>query len=246
MSRRGRTSTRRDSYSRHLHRPLNCLAFILPLLAFFHVGSYYYNSSALFAPRDIGRVLRYFGATAVYLPALLVILVLICQHVFRRDRLQVQPKVLAGMLGESIVAAIPLIILCLVSGRFIAHAAGSSQATGNVLQAILRSVGAGLYEEFIFRLVLISLFVVIFVDIFELQREPVMLAAVIVSAVCFSLYHFSLDELSHWSSLPWGLLVFRALAGVYLGGLFVLRGLGVAVGAHVVFDIYSNIAVVYW
>jgi len=244
MSSRDRTSPRRDSYRQHVHRPLNCLAFILPLLAFFHVGSYYYGS-ALFAPRDIGRVLRYFGATAAYLPAMLVILVLICQHAFRRDRWQVQPKVLAGMLGESIIAAVPLIILCLVSGRFIAQAAGSPQATGHVLQAILRSVGAGLYEEFIFRLVLISLFVVVFVDIFELQREPVLLAAVFVSALSFSLYHFSLNQLVNFPSLPWDLLIFRAIAGVYLGSLFVLRGLGVAVGAHVLFDIYSNVVVGY-
>ena len=72
---RGSSSRRRDSYTWQTHRPLNCLVFVLPLLLFFHIGTAHYGTSLL-APRDLGRLLRYCGATAAYLPALLILAVL--------------------------------------------------------------------------------------------------------------------------------------------------------------------------
>ena len=42
-------------------------------------GKAYYGSTLL-APQHLERVLRYFGATTAYLPALLIVAVLILQH----------------------------------------------------------------------------------------------------------------------------------------------------------------------
>ena len=66
----------------------------------------------------------------------------------------------------------------------------------------------------------------IFVDVFGLKKGWVAVGTVIVTAVLFAMYHVGGD------------FVFRTLAGVYLGGLFLLRGFGVAVGTHVMWNIY--------
>lgn len=232
---------RKDAYRDHTLRPLNCLLFVLPMLVVFQFGSAMYGSNLL-APRDLYKLLRYFGATAAYLPAMFVAVVLLAQHVLRKDPWELQPKVLAGMLGESIIWMVPLIVMAQLSGRLVAHQAlkpGSSME--GLFQQVLLAFGAGIYEEFIFRLVFISLVMMIFVDVFMLKRDPTAVAAILIAAIAFSLYHFSPGELSG-GAIPWGGLIFRWLAGVYLGGLYVFRGYGIAVGAHVCYDIYAAVA----
>jgi len=228
------SARRRDTYAHLTHRPLNCLAMILPLLVFFHVGTAYYGSRLL-APRDIDRVLRYFGATTAYLPAVLVVTVLLVQHVAHRDPWKVHPHALAGMVAESILWTVPIAAMNRVTGRLLAAAAASEPA--ELLPQVLRAVGAGIYEEFLFRLVLISVAMLIFVDVFGLRKDVVAVCAAIGSAVLFSLYHFA-GHPTAAAEFPWHDFVFRTLAGVYLGALMVTRGFGVAVGAHSFYNIY--------
>ena len=229
------SSARRDNYSRQTLRPLNCLVFILPLLLFFQIGTAYYGT-ALFAPRDLHKLLRYFGATAAYLPVVLIVAVLLTQHLARRDPWQVRPKALAGMFAESMVWAAPLVAMNYLTGLL--PAAAAEPGAENALRQILTSVGAGIYEEFIFRLIFISLIMLIFVDVFELRKDVVAVLTVIVSAVLFGLYHFSGAQLLGGQGFSWPRLLFFTTAGVYLGGLFVFRGFGVAVGAHAAYNIY--------
>ncbi|MDY6914420.1 MAG: CPBP family intramembrane glutamic endopeptidase [Planctomycetota bacterium] len=228
---------KRDTYRRQTHRPLNCLAFILPMLLVFQFAAALYGTSLL-APRDLGRLLKHFGATAAYLPPLLIVLVLLVQHLFRRDRWKVQPQVLAGMCGESVGWTLPLIGLSYMTGRLIAQQAASGPAGETLFQQVALALGAGIYEEFIFRLLLISLAMLLLVDVFDLPETPVAVGVVIISAVLFSMYHFAGSQFAGAVSFPWAEFVFRCMAGAYLGWLYVFRGFGIAVGVHAFFDIY--------
>ena len=58
------------------------------------------------------------------------------------------------------------------------------------------------------------------------------LVMVATSAVLFSLYHYLGPESFHWQSF-----VFRTLAGIYFGCLFLTRGFGVTAGSHATYDI---------
>ena len=226
---------RPDTYRFHTLRPLNNLVFILPMLVAFQAGTFFYGTNLL-ATHHLRTFLEYFGATAPILPGVLVALVLLFQHLVRRDSWQLEPKVLAGMLGESIIWMVPLIVMISLVGRM--QATGSDQPA-NVLQQILQAFGAGIYEEFIFRLVLISLVLLIFVDIFGLKREALTVVGVILAAGAFSLYHLSGEQLAGASSIAWPPAIFRAIAGTYLGTLYVFRGFGIAVGAHALYNIYA-------
>jgi membrane protease YdiL (CAAX protease family) len=63
-----------------------------------------------------------------------------------------------------------------------------------------------------------------------------MIIAVIATAVLFSLYHFA-----DMAEFQWPIFLFRALAGAYLGIMYLWRGFGVAVGAHICFDVYIRL-----
>jgi len=217
-----------EGYVRSTQRPLNSLVFILLPLIVYHACALRYGT-ALLAPRDLARLLGYFGATAWILPPLLILVVLALQHVVHRYPWRVQISALAGMGAESVLWVVPLFSLNYVTGRFLVAA---TTQPGVALRSVLQAVGAGIYEEFIFRLVFLSLSLVILVDLLSLRRDIAAIAAVVAQAVLFSLYHLSDQQVSGGASFPWSPFIFRTLAGVYLGGLYVCRGFGIAVGTH--------------
>ena len=65
---------------------------------------------------------------------------------------------------------------------------------------------------------------------------------VIISAAAFSLYHYQIPLL-HFSPytgsepFDWQSFVFRTLAGIYFGLIFLWRGFGLTAGAHASYDI---------
>ncbi len=228
---------RRKGYVHDSLRPLNCLIFVLPMLIIYQVGSAYYGSSLL-APRDLYKILKYFGGTAAYLPALFIIVSLLVQHIVRKDKWEIQPKVLAGMVGESIIWMLPLAAMAHVSDRIATNMQAVSDSAINWQQQVLMSFGAGIYEEFLFRMLFISMAILLFSDIFGLRKDTVAIAAVFIGGVLFGLYHFSGEELSNWPHLPWAQLIFLSAAGVFLGSIFVMRGYAICVGAHILYNIY--------
>lgn len=238
MSANAYSSIRRHKgYPHDSLRPLNSLVFVLPMLIIYQVGSAYYGSRLL-APRDLNKILKYFGGNAAYLPAMFIVVSLLVQHIARKDKWQIQPRVLAGMVGESILWMLPLAAMAHVSGRLTVSMQAVGGDAANWQQEMLMSFGAGIYEEFLFRLLFISMAILIFSDIFGLRKDTVAIAAVFVGGVLFSLYHFSSGELSNWPHWPWLSFAFLAAAGVFLGSIFVMRGYAICVGAHVLYNIY--------
>jgi hypothetical protein len=116
-------------------------------------------------------------------------------------------------------------------------ALGAGADAHALAQRVVSGVGFAVYEEFLFRLVCVGLALLIFADLLKLDRHVIATVAVLVSAAAFSLSHFRLEELSA-VAFPWRDFVFRALVGVYLGVVFVTRGLGIACGVHAFWNIY--------
>jgi hypothetical protein len=220
------------SYRREIHRPLNQLLVILPLLVLFHVGSEFLGS-ALLVPVYLRDALGTFGVTGRYLPAGLVLAVLVGQHVARKDRLRLSGWVAGGMIVESAFWVLPVLAMSWLTRHGSPAGVGESgEAFGNVLEAI----GAGVYEEFLFRLVFLSASLLLLVDLLNLPRLAVTVGALCVSGLLFSACHFPVSE---WSGPAprWGQAVFLALAGAWWGVLYLWRGYAVAACSHVVWDL---------
>ena len=95
-------------------------------------------------------------------------------------------------------------------------------------------MGAGVYEELVFRLILICLIVMIGADLLRLSPRRTMLAAVVISALLFAAHHHPPVGSEPFDPTRF---LFRLGAGLFLGALFVHRGYGVAAGTHVVYNL---------
>ncbi|MBK8977939.1 MAG: CPBP family intramembrane metalloprotease [Planctomycetes bacterium] len=103
---------------------------------------------------------------------------------------------------------------------------------------LIGSLGAGIYEEAVFRLLILSLLALPLARLSKrlgLSSATGVAVAVLLSALGFSAFHhlggggepFVVD-----------VFAFRAVAGMVLGLLFVLRGFGVVVYTHAIYDLH--------
>jgi hypothetical protein len=211
------------------------------MLAVFHLGNLWWRTDLL-AWEDVHGVLAFVGVTASWLPALVLVVILLVQHIMRRDPWEFQGGTLLGMVLESLAGVAPLVALGVLTERMWRHQALAMPASFGPAQQIVSGVGAAVYEEFIFRMLFIGLVLLVFVDLLGLDKAVVTTVVLLVSAAVFSLYHFPLQRISG-GTFPWKDFLFRALAGVYLGGVFLTRGLGVAAGTHAFYNIYVTLTV---
>ncbi|MBN1555068.1 MAG: CPBP family intramembrane metalloprotease [Phycisphaerae bacterium] len=219
-------------YGKETHRPLNQLLLIGPLLALFQIGAMRWGSS-LSVPEYLRYVFLQMSVTGPFLSAGLVVAVLLGQHLTRHDPWRVSGWVAGGMLVESAIWSVPLLGLSWLT-RDMPVAAVREET----LRGAVEAIGAGIYEEFLFRLVLLSVLMMIFVDLLHRKKDPSGVAAVLLAGAAFAAFHFSPDQWWGQASLPWGRFVFLAVAGVWWGVLFVWRGFAVAACSHIWWDVF--------
>ncbi|MCJ7778614.1 MAG: CPBP family intramembrane metalloprotease, partial [Sedimentisphaerales bacterium] len=104
----------------------------------------------------------------------------------------------------------------------------------SLLADIVTSIGAGIYEELVFRLILMSVLMILFQNTLGFERKTSVIISVLLSAGLFSAHH-------HISSpVNWVEFGFRTAAGVYFAALFAIRGFGVTAGTHAFYDIIAT------
>jgi len=110
--------------------------------------------------------------------------------------------------------------------------AGGLNSLSN-LQKIALSLGAGLYEELFFRVVLVSGLLLI-LKYFISKRWIAKGTAIVLAALIFSLFHY-VGALGDAFAL--GSFLFRFLFGLALNAIYLWRGFGVAAWTHSIYDI---------
>ncbi|MDX2115292.1 MAG: CPBP family intramembrane glutamic endopeptidase [Planctomycetota bacterium] len=223
--------------------------FLLPLVIAYEVGSAVVLSGPggadlpeLRAERMLGSIFASLGAGGLYLPGVLLVVVLLIWHLLTRDSWRVRPSVCGGMILESIFWTLPLLVLGQMVFRAfdMAPQLAAPAQTNSVLEAApahvraLFAVGAGLYEELVFRLMAIALVHAIAADLLRVPEGPARASAVFISAVAFALYH---DVMMPTGGIDPARLAVFTFAGVYFGTLYVLRGFGIVVAVHVLYDL---------
>ena len=111
-----------------------------------------------------------------------------------------------------------------------------------LLANIVTGIGAGIYEELIFRLILIIGLMMLFQDVLRLDHKSSIILSVLISAALFSAYHHIVYlEGRFIQSTPfnWTEFGFRTIAGIYFAVLFAIRGFGITAGAHAFYDIIA-------
>jgi membrane protease YdiL (CAAX protease family) len=122
---------------------------------------------------------------------------------------------------------------------------GSGEAKGGTMLAnIVTGIGAGIYEELVFRLVLICALMLLFQDVLHFERKYSVILAVVVSAALFSAHHhivFLDGRFGQSAPFNWMEFGFRTIAGIYFAVLFAIRGFGITAGTHAFYDIIATV-----
>ena len=109
----------------------------------------------------------------------------------------------------------------------------SADVGGTVVARITLSLGAGLYEELLFRVVIVSALATGF-RFLGFSRLLSGVVATVLGALLFSAFHYvgSLGEPFRLESF-----VFRAIAGLAFSALYLTRGFGITAWTHSLYDV---------
>jgi membrane protease YdiL (CAAX protease family) len=154
-------------------------------------------------------------------------------------------RYLGWMLAESVAYALvfgmvagTLTVLLLPHLALMAGpgATGSVWAENQSLPTqLMISLGAGIYEELLFRVVLVSGLAWLAMRMFGWRRTGANVFAVVLGAFIFSTFHYIGP---YGERLALDSFTFRTLAGLLFSGLFVLRGFGITAWTHALYDVF--------
>lgn len=215
-------------------QPLYVLVFLTPMLAAYEVGSALFLTDpdtgmvreTIRAHALFSRFFDLFGVGGAMLPGIALVVVLALWHLLTRNSWKIKPAVLGMMLIESAAWTLPLFVMGQAIGLMALARIDIAPSRSFSADATI-ALGAGLYEELLFRMVAIAAAHFVLVDLIQMKETPGRVAAIALAAVAFALYH---DD---WSSN----FAFLSLAGAFFGAIYVYRGFGVVVATHAIYDL---------
>ena len=158
----------------------------------------------------------------------------------RSHRGQLRLSILGGMFIESL--CLSLVFGIVVGGLTAAllggpppMVVGLPQSTLGRSTLLMLSLGAGIYEELLFRVVLVGLIAWTGHKVLGWRPLVAGIVATVLGALIFSAFHYIGpygDRLDVYS------FVFRAIAGLFFSGLYLLRGFGITAWTHALYDVF--------
>jgi membrane protease YdiL (CAAX protease family) len=241
-----------NAYWQESARPLTSLVFVLPMLLFYECGVLILGPQAVRNAADIWlrQLLDMIGFGQYFLLPILACGSLLAWHHMVRKPWHLNWTVLYGMLFESLAFGFLLVMIAgwqsrLLSASIIPCAAPDETAAG-ISATLVAYVGAGIYEEVLFRLILLPAVWGLF-RLCGLSTRASIVTAVIVTSLIFSAAHYRLDLLigsyrlttTFGEPFGWFSFLFRFIAGVAFSTLFFLRGFGITAGTHALYDLMT-------
>lgn len=243
---------KRGSYFDVSRSPRYSVMFALPLLL-----AYEALAAVLAGPRGSSQVRNgadvllkeAFIAVAgrngplIFITAVIGIGVWFIARDMKRTGQGVRPLVFGGMLAESIALAA---VFGIVIGTVTVKLLGSLHVLAIVTQAtpiarlswptrLMLSLGAGLYEELLFRVLLVSGLAAGARAAFGWGTKGAGVFATLVGALIFSAFHY----IGPYGD-PFRLtsFTFRAISGVAFSALYLVRGFGITAWTHSLYDAF--------
>jgi hypothetical protein len=234
-TRSGATALDLEAYLRATRGITVSVAYLLPLLAAYEVGvSWLGTDLRNSAEVSLKQFAGLFGGSAIWIQRVVLLVVLVVAvRLARKDvpALRIYPVFLLESLLFALLLG-PLVSL-LVGGTGLKPDPGPSLA-----ERLLLSIGAGVYEELVFRFLLLAGGFSLLHKGLGLARGPSFGIALAVSALLFSAYHHVGPAGEPFRA---GLFGFRAAAGVVLGIVFAGRGLALCAYLHAFYDIFCDL-----
>lgn len=236
-----------DSYWEISRTPLTSLVFSLPLVMAYEGGVLLLGRGS---PRNgadvwLRQMLDLLGFGSYFLLPVLMAIGLLAWHHVAHDRWRLSPAVLLGMAAECLLWAFLLISIARlqetlwpldVAADGLLPGAAAEWPLAGLLARFVGYCGAGLYEEVLFRLLLLPALIWL-LEKSGLTPTAACIWGVISTSVLFSGAHYVGplgDAFTLYS------FTFRALAGIFFSVVFLVRGFGIAAGTHAIYDFLAG------
>lgn len=243
-------------YWNQAREPLACLVFLIPLLALYELGVFWFGGDQPLAIRNgadywLRSGLASLGIEAFLLPVL-IIGGLLGWHRYGGYRWRLSRETLVGMFAESLILAVCLLFVaqlqdmafqCWLPGEFSIRGPDPGERPLLAIapdfgSRMVSYVGAGVYEEVLFRLLLLPVCFTLLRTVFRMPGNWAAALAVFLTSLTFSVAHYigcSGEAFSVFS------FTFRTTAGCFFATVFLLRGFGITVGCHAFYDLMVGI-----
>ena len=211
--------------------------FTLPLFFLYEINILFLSWDDILVVRNgadflMRNILESFDIYGLYGLGLVFFLGLLVTYIFfiKEDQKQeVNVNFLFIMLAESMLWSVFLYFLLFKFMVLLMNPVGKT-----ILQQVTLAIGAGIYEEFLFRVLLIAGLSGILGFVFMWDKTFKNIIAVVLSGGIFSAFHF-MGEYGDFFSME--LFLIRFFAGLILGVLYMYRGFGITAYTHSIYDL---------
>lgn len=211
--------------------------FTLPLFFLYEINILFLSWDDILVVRNgadflMRNILESFDIYGLYGLGLVFFLGLLVTYIFfiKEDQQQeVNVNFLFIMLAESMLWSVVLYFLLFKFMVLLMNPVGKT-----ILQQVTLAIGAGIYEEFLFRVLLIAGLSGILGFVFMWNKTFKNIIAVVLSGGIFSAFHF-MGEYGDFFSME--LFLIRFFAGLILGVLYMYRGFGITAYTHSIYDL---------
>ena len=223
-------------YFSQSHNLLNSLVLVLPLLILYQVGLLLVGAEGLNGVDFVSIILVKAAdgplGLVIFNFVLLALLFAGAYHLRKKEKFDT--GFFAPMVAESLVYA-------LFMGAFIVfvirHTVPMTQGEPDPgklgwLTKVTISLGAGVYEELLFRLCLVSLTAYAFARWVKARKAVSIAAAFLISSLLFSLAHYAGGQVEAYG------FFYRFLAGLIFAAIYRFRSFAIAVYTHVFYDVF--------
>jgi hypothetical protein len=239
----------RSSYWQVSRAPRYSLLFALPLLVFYQLLALLlaHGERSIRNGADVILQALFTAVAGAWGPPLFMVCLIgaglwLVTRDMRAHGSRLRAGVVAAMLGESIALAL---IFGFVVGNVTSGVLGMLQTLavpgggggGHAMDwwtRLMVSLGAGIYEELLFRVLLVGAIAAAARGLLGWRPLTAGIAATIAGAAIFSAFHYIGPYGDRWELYSFA---FRMVAGLFFSGLYLARGFGITAWTHALYDV---------
>ncbi|MEI6234926.1 MAG: CPBP family intramembrane glutamic endopeptidase [Planctomycetota bacterium] len=250
------------SYWSESRQPIYSALLVLPFLMIYEVGLVVLRSDVINGGQAILKhlgapVVQFLGVSGGLISIVFIVAAFFVWQFRRKGTWKVQWPVLSFMFFESLFYAVLLFLVLRAFVHYVAEdprppvmkrhtmmvervpsevvcAARSTGESGTDLRDFVLYCGAGVYEELVFRVILLGLLMLVLTKFMHMEHAYAAAWAVFLGAVIFAAYH---HVGATGDKFEVNVFLQRLLCGLYFSTLYYTRSFGVAAASHALYDI---------
>ena len=235
----------RSSYWQVSRTPRHSLLFALPLLLFYQVLAVLlaHGERSVRNGADVILQALFTAVAGAWGPPLFMVCLIgvglwLVTRDMRAHGSRLRGGVFVAMLGESIALALTFgfVVGSVTSGvlGMLQTLAVPGGAEMDWWTRLMVSLGAGIYEELLFRVLLVGALAAAARALLGWRPVTAGVAATLAGAAIFSAFHYIGPYGDRWQLYSFA---FRMVAGLFFSGFYLARGFGITAWTHALYDV---------